>query len=335
MPLLTFGQVKASGISERVNMCATDSRFRDAVNRVVRWLLPYGNWWGTYRLARFCQTDDCLVMPGCVASLEAAFSCAIGLQIDSEWVPTHPGWNPSNCPDYRMRLQQFGTVPSKFSLCTPSTLRSFVGDSEDYGKTITFLGHDANGIWVRTRYNGAIQDGETVELEAPYADTTTVFSSVSAVRKDVTVDRVEVFSIAQGAAALTDFSRYEYWETTPSYQRYKVLACRRDDAECQSCERRELDCMVKMEFIPVQNDNDFLIISNLAAIEMGLEALKAKDDGDLALADAMLFGSQNNARFGAIPMLQQELRTYTADRTSFRVHIQGTVPLRQRLAGFI
>lgn len=334
MPLLTFGDLKATDISERINMCPTDERFRAAVNRVVRWLLLHGNWWGTYRLARLPLTDYCLVMPGCVASLEAVYSCDLGMEIQSEWTPTHPGWNPGGCCDYRLRFQQYGAVATQKSICTPGLIRSYAGNSGDYGKTITYLGYDTNSAWVQTVYNGALQDGETVVLADPYVDTVTTFSSVTAARKDVTLSRVMSFTHESDSETMEDLSQYEYWETNPSYQRYKVVGCRQT-SECESCGCDEIDCMVKMEFIPVRNDNDFLLISNLPALELALEALKAKDDGDIATADALMFGTKNNTRLGAIPMLQQELRTYTSDRTSFKCRVQGTAPLRRKLAGFI
>ena len=335
MNLVTFADLKATDIAERINMCSTDERFRSAVNRAIRWLMLHGNWWGTYRLARLPMTDYCLVMPGAVASLEAVYSCDLGMQVTSEWYPTHPGWNPGGSCNYRLSFQQYGTVATQKSICTAGVIRVYAGHAGDYGKTITFLGYDSNGAWVQTEYNGVLQDGETLVLADPYTDSATTFSNVTTVRKEVTLARVMAFTHTAGQTPQTNLSQYEYWETNPQYMRYKVIGCNTTANGCENCGCQEIDCMVKLEFIPVRQDNDFLMISNLSAIELALEALKAKDDGDYATADALMFGTKNNTRLGAIPMLQQELQNYTANRTSFKCRVHGTAPLRRQLAGFI
>lgn len=336
MPIYTFADLKATDLADRINLCPTDPRFREAVNRVIRMLLLHGNWWGTYRLVRLPFATRCLVTPGAVASLEAVYNCDIGLAIGSEWAPTHPGWNPNGNCGCRVGFEQYGTVPSAKSICSAGVIRSYASNSADYGKTITYLGYDANGAWVQTEYNGALQDGETVVLADPFVDTVTTFSSLAAVRKEVTAARVLTYVVPTGQAAAVDLSTYEYWETNPSYMRYRVRGCRcRCNSTCESCGCATLDCMVKLEFIPIRTDNDIVMIGNIPALELALEAMKLKDDGRYAEADALLFGSRVNTRLGAIPLLQQELRTYTSDRTSFKCHVQGTAPLRRAVAGMI
>lgn len=241
-----------------------------------------------------------------------------------------------------MIYEAFGTLPTAYAMCYPGKLRVYCSSQNDVGKKIRFLGHDINQAWVRMPNDGAIQDGEVITLKMPWADSQTIYRDVTGVQKDETAERVHVFYFSPGTAAMDLLSHYEYWETRPDYQRYRIpnyrglqTATCTDGTAGITCARQVIEALVKLEYQPIRRDTDYLLIGNIAALELGLEALKAKDDGDLAKADILLFGNIKNQRLGAIPLLQQELRTMTGDRFEGRVRLDQQQSMRRAMAGFI
>ena len=340
--LSTFQDLKDSGASHRINLCPDDTRFMAAANRVVMYLLAYGSWWGTVRRAQFCVDQDCFTLPGCVASLDGVYQCCEARAIHNQWYQFVPGSDPVVDGCAPMVYQHIGTLPTSYALCTGGIIRSFAASTLDIGKKLTFYGHDMSNLWVRSLVGGIMQDGETVTLGTPWIDTITCFKDVTAVQKELTSERVAVFHHPPGDSTLSPLATYEYWETRPDYQRYQLLnystagtATCTDGTAGTSCTRSVIEAMVKLEYQPIRTAKDYLLIGNLAAFELALEALKAKDDGDLVKADMLLFGDGRNKRLGAIPLLQQELRTMTGDRFTGRVNLQRAAPFRRVTAGFI
>ena len=340
--LSTYADLKESGISKRINLCPDDPRLMTAVNRLIQWLLAHGSFWGTVRRAQFCLDRECITMPGCVASLEAVFQCCHAGSVKGMWYQMIPGRVPASSCGEEMIYEAFGTIPTAYTMCYPGKLRVFCSSPADVGKTIRFMGHDVNRAWVRMPNDGVIQDGEVITLKQPWADSETIYRDITAVQKQETVERVYVYYTSPGTPNMELLSQYEYWETRPDYQRFRIphyrglpsVTCT-DGTAGISCTRQVIEALVKLEYQPIRRDTDYLLIGNLAALELGLEALKAKDDGDLAKADILLFGNIRNQRLGAIPLLQQELRTMTGDRFEGRVRLDNQQSMHRAMVGFI
>jgi len=145
---------------------------------------------------------------------------------------------------------------------------------------------------------------------------------------------VRVFSHPLGDDTLVAFGLYHYWETRPSYQRWKIVGYDQlSQAEC--CPQNQITARVKLQFVPVKYDDDLFLIQNRQAMEYAVQAMKAIDDGNNALADVLLYGSKDNLRIGAIPLLEQELRSNGGDRFTGNVKIVGNRATRRVMTGFI
>lgn len=335
--MITFGDLKnsPSTLPAKVNLCPTDPRFADLCNRAHSLLLDHGSWWGTEMEANLAVLDSCIVMPGCVQTILGLRGCERPIALENEWYRLTPGFNPQawlGCESLWWEYRD--NVPSFALLTRASILRVFANSARDYNRHIKFIGYDKNGVWVRTLQNGVLQDGEVVTLATPFADTTTEWGSVTAVIKDETEDAVRVFSHPFGDDTLTPFGLYHYWETRPSYQRWKIVGYSQlEQVNC--CPKQQVTARVKLQFIPVKYDDDLFLIQNRQAMEYAVQALKAIDDGNNAMADALLYGSRENLRIGAIPLLEQELRSNGGDRFTGNVQIVGTRATRRQMVGFI
>lgn len=287
--------------------------------------------------ANLAMLESCVVMPGCVQTILGMRACDRPIALENEWYRLLPGFNPQRWADgcsNGLWFEYRDNVPSFQQLYKPSILRVFTNSSRDYGRKIKFIGYDKNGVWVRTLQNGVLQDGEVVTLAAVFVDTLTSWISVTAVIKDETEDSVRVFSHPASDDTLTPFGLYHYWETRPSYQRWKIVGYRGlSDVNC--CPKNQVTARVKLQFIPVKYDDDLFLIQNRQALEYAVQAMKAIDDGNNALADVLLYGSKDNLRIGAIPLLEQELRSNGGDRFSGNVQVPGTRAMKRAMCGFI
>lgn len=340
---LTLGDLKNSELPSHLNFCPTDPRFTQKINRTLEWLLCCGSFDGTTRLMDLCVHERCVVLPGCVNTLLSVFPCHGARRIENNWYRMLPGYNPHRWEHGELWFEYRDNVPCFRPLCAPRVLRCFVAESTDRGKKIKFLGYDKNAMWVRTRQSGVMEDGEVVTFGNPFADTVTEWSSVTAVVKDETDSVVHVFSHAINDSTLLPFGTYQYWETKPSYQRYEVNAkheledacCHGNDGCGSHGHQNVVQAEIKLAFIPAKHDNDILPIGNRVAMEMAVMGVKALDDGDVARADALLFGDGRNMRIGAIPLLNQEIRTNTGDRFAANVRVGGPCGFRTIVRGFI
>lgn len=325
---LAFKQLKDSQLPATLNLCPDSPEFALKVNRALEWLLACGSFEGTIRLAEFCLEERCFTTPGCVQNVEAIRLSHSAARIENGWYRFLPGlstrWETGD-----LWFEYRDQIPSLRSLCRPCLLRAFASHPLDYGKTITFLGYDANNLWVRTLQSGVMADGELVTLASPFVETLTQFSSVTAVLKDETNAAVRVFSRPASSSNLEPFGVYEHWETSPSYQRYSVRG------NCLASFPQRVEAKVKLAFIPVRRDGDILPIGNRIAMEMAVMGVKAMDDGDLARADALLYGDARNKRLGAVPMLNQEIQTNTGDRFAANIRVGGPCGFRTIMRGFV
>lgn len=334
--LISLGDLKSGELPSLINLCKDDPRFTMKVNRALEFLLNCGSFWGTTRLAHFCVQDGCIVLPACLATIEAVRNCDRAVTIQSNWYRMLWGHGGHGCcGDGMYDFEYIDQVPSFNQLCAARVLRSFVADSTDYGKKIKFLGYDKNKRWVRTRQNGLMKDGEVVTFASPFVDTQTEWTSVTNAIKDETDDTVTVFSKALNEDVLHAFATYEYWETKPSYQRFRLHERIWNNANNGCCLNGTVEAEVKLAYIPVKYDDDLLPITNRIGMEMAVTGVKALDDGDLGRSDLLLFGDQRNKRLGAIAMLNQEIRTNTADRTATAVRVGGPCGFRTQMRGFI
>lgn len=336
MNLLTFGAVRnpPSTLPGKVNLCRDDPRFTDLVNRTSEWLTALGSWFDTTREVRLCVTDACVVLPGNIATLLAVRACHGPRRLENEFYTFLPTFHPDAWCNCGITFQYKDQVPSFHALCAPVLLRFFAASASDCGKQITVLGYDKNAIPIRTRFNGVWQDGETVTLAAPFADTVAEFTSWTATVKDLTNGRVTVFSHPAANDTLTPVAVYEAWETAPSYQRWRVHGYRQL-AEPGCCPANVVEAQVKLETLAVRNDADFLPVTSRPAMEMAVMGVKAMEDGDLGRADVLLYGNRDNGRLGAVPLLLNELRTRTDDRFAANVAVHGTASFNCLMRGFI
>jgi hypothetical protein len=143
----------------------------------------------------------------------------------------------------------------------------------------TIQGTDGSGQIVRlTNGSGVWSNGESVALDSSvaYVQTTTQFSSISAFTKPATNGPVKL--TAWDGVTETVLANYLFSDTTPSYHHYfshwlQTLTRLSDGVH------KIVRARCRKRFVPIAEDTDVLIISNLPAIkEMVIAAWKRESD---------------------------------------------------------
>lgn len=336
-------------------------------------MLNQGRWWGSVRLLNLCVTNGCLVMPREVANIEQTAFNGNPIPIYTSWyaftqnlarVETCNGCNAASnlsgscgstlyagCGHVQMR-DQGEAVSFAVTRGNNKKVRVYPASSADVGKKIIIQGYDSNKIWVRTSFDGAVQDGEQLTLALPYAESSTVWSEGAPVGviKDQTEQLVRLYSYNIDTGTEKLLAEYQPSETRPVYRRYQIpkyhaipkcYCCRNEDGEIVST----INTISKIAHVTLQNDNDWLVLENLAAYKAAMQAVKAYEENDLNTGNFHFFGSQAAPasqrsslrvvnRNGAIPLLNAELRTKTGDRTDAYVHYEADNSLPCLLRGF-
>jgi hypothetical protein len=293
--MLTFKQAKDSTELANVSgVCGSSEQFRSYLNKSVRMLMTRGNFWGTVQLMRFCVYNECLVWPRQVGTILALNTCGRPVNVWNNWFQfSHMGSQRDILSEgftidgYRcignLNMENQGTTPVYFQVpCGKNFyIRSYPGVRADIGKTITIFGIDSNGQEVRTKNaDGIWQDGETVVNALPFASTTKRYREITRVVRDKTSLPGRLFYYDPDNNVLRDCATYDPTDTAPDFRFTKIPGL--VNTRTPSCANgsMQVSALVKLQYVPVENDNDLVLISNLDAIGNMIQAIRKSDGGN-------------------------------------------------------
>jgi hypothetical protein len=313
---VTLGDAKTR-IAKHLNLCATDARTTEYINEAQRRLIESGKWKGTYGKFTICVTDGCIAWPRQIETIESvALNQNVGT-VRNDWFEfVESGYGLlDNKDNVGHQLIDRGESPTQKDMSgAGKKIRVYAFVAGDAGKTINIQGYDSNNNWVRTQSGSTYIDGETVTLVNGFVDTTTVFKSITGVRKDVTQANVQLYELTDASApTLVDLATYEPDETLPSYRR-SLIPSLGGAAGCEDGTDKKVAVTViaKLRFINAVNDTDVLMVSDLYAIKNMANAIKLEENRD--------FGAASEYRNLAFDSLQNQLANYMGD---------GAVPVLQ------
>lgn len=325
----------ADEIAEAANICATDlTRVCFYANKAVRRLLPKGKWKGTYQKYHLCTNQGCFTWPRQIETIESIALCGTPGTIRNEWYEFNEQ-GPGLFDGRHNNVDSIGagcggrchgnTLVDRGLACTfadligtEKQLRVYTDFPADDGKTITFRGYDDQRNLIRTNFGNT--EGETVTLAAGFVDTVYLgfWGVITQVIKDVTVGPVRVYEYNTVDATQRLIAMYESDETLPSYRRSYFPAAQITDDGSGACNKRSVDVMAKLKFIPVSKWDDFIMIGNLAAICEEIRAVR-KFENNL-VQEGLIYEQL------ALKYLNEELQNYLGDGTRVTLQIDGASP---------
>lgn len=298
---LSYGEAKGEiarvcGVS---GMAVTDPRVLVRTNQAIQELANEGDWPGVVDRWHVVTTDGHIVLPAFLDRLMQINLRGCPQTIASPWwqfVAYGPGTPDDSAQpefgrswvDERM-ISDLGEYPTQVALPEtggPWKLRvytavdeSIVTNGTGVAPYCTIQGLDQNDEIVRTRVSGTEWfSGERIALDwmQPYVESLQEFVSISAFTKIKTNGPVKL--TAWDGMTETVLSNYSFSDTTPSYHHYfsqwlQNLARAGGDA----CKIVRARC--RKRYVPVAEDTDILMISNLPALkEMVIASWKRDAD---------------------------------------------------------
>ena len=341
--MLTFKQAKDSiELANVSGVCGSSDAFRSYLNKAVRMLMTRGNFWGTVQLMRFCVYNQCLVWPRQVGTVLAVNSCGRQVNVWNNWFQfAHIGgrndWMGAgfsidgfNCRG-DLNLMNQGTTPVYFQIpCNQSLyIRWYPAVRADIGKTMTIFGVDSNGQVVRSKSaSGVWQEGVTIVGALPFVSTPMQFREVTRVVRDKTSGPGRLFYYDSINNVLTDCAVYDPTDTAPDFRFTKIEGMAFNRTCCGINGSKQVSALVKLQFIPVENDNDLVLIENLDAIGNMIQAIRKSDGGDSG------GGETDTAR--AVHEMNLELRDkFPQEQTPISIRPAGAVGAYRARLGMI
>lgn len=323
----TYGQVKDK-IGLPIGMGGSHPSLLPLVNEASKLLWDEGDWIGKFQIYKIKVSQDCngnrvITWPRQIETIEALQNCGspIGVRNTAfEFIENGPGSfdsmnNPSNWWGYGS--SGFGTgmrlLGDRAEVCTfvdvvprNKKIKAYNSVVADNGTTITIYGYDDYNNEVRTLVGGVWQSGETLTLNATTPPiTSSYFSVITGIQfgtnprnGDVIITQVDT----QNLNAETWLSTYAYDEEIPVYRRsiltgLPTLGNTIDTAQCQT-----VTAYVRMRYMPIAKDSDYLQIGNISALKDMLISLQKRDADKLQ--DAEIY------RQRALRALNNELNQY-------------------------
>ncbi len=297
--MITFRQLKTGAVGRASGLNVEGCDFLRYCNDAVRQLMNRGNWWATVQIMTGCVRDNCIVWPRGVAAILALNTCRDHTIVHNKWFSFRPldsSWH-SEMENYNRNgwagdliTESLNTTPVFNPIKSEGfTIRFFISQPSDAGKTVTVYGTDANGQNIRTqRADGTIQDGVQVALANPSVDTPFAIRHVSRMVKSETDGEVRAYQYNVAQGFMLDLALYQPSELNPEYVTSRIIGCRRGNFS--GCTER-VSAMVKLGFIPFKFNDDLVQIDNEDAIRDMLLSIRKKEQGDVAASRAFEISS--------------------------------------------
>lgn len=281
------------GIKAAAGACSSSADFLHLVNSVTRRLLKRGNFFETEIVLRICVHGCRIVYPSIVSTVLGLRFCGT-----REQMPIHNKWwsivGPRNCNaqwSSNIGVRDSNTVPTyrEISGNTGKLIRYYVVKNEDIGKTITLYGQKYGGQPLQTKVGDVWEMGETVTAANPFGTSASLVTKIDSVVRQPTQGLAYLYEYDAATDQLRDLAVYYPNETNPRF-RSSVIENVCSVPFCSDengVKTARVDALVKLEYQPLVNDWDFLLIDNLDAIALGMQAIKLEQAYDMAGAEAM------------------------------------------------
>lgn len=314
MNRLTLGATRPT-IARVIGTCQSDARVVSYLNEAQERLIPKGKWVGTLVRYRVCLNNSCITIPRQVETIEAWALCNFPGTVRNafyEFVENGPGLRTDKCGSPHQLIDRgtacvFNDMSGSNSFVN---VQSAVAEAAD--ARILIRGYDQNAQWIRTQEpaaSGTWIDGEYVAINTTGTRSVNKFSSVTETIKPVTKGPVNLYEWPQALGAnFQQIAYYESDETIPIYRRYLIPNIANSGTCCgaeSDCEDKSVTLLVKLRHMPVANDNDFLILGNIAALKLMVMAILKEERN--------LFDEAQAYEAKAVGELQNELSSYEGD----------------------
>jgi hypothetical protein len=355
---LTLADINNSRIPASLGECAGSARLIGWINEAQQRLLTKGLWFGTYAKYRMAAYGGVITMPPELATIESVavnhvpipyhdlfyeflengFGTRSRDQVGTSGGPALGGaTGVYGIPEanYRGSFPTFRDLTPNINNKKLVVICDLAAD-HTAGITMTVLGHDQNGNWIRST-----TDGETIVLaQSPGTMSTNFFSDIVGIQFSAQRSgQCWLYELDMVTNIQTMIGWYQWFETNPSYGRWLFpsiflptnTTCvppanwqqKWTAAEIPNpvspCSPALVEVIGKKAFIPVALPTDYLIIDCIPALKFMAQACKKEEDAVSTsdLQEAMGFETK------AVAELDDQLDHFLGSGRRIGLNIQG------------
>lgn len=273
-------------------LCADDTGGPGGTNRVVLRINEAGErlWQKlggkTIRCVRVCGHNGCITAGRDIQKiLKARIDGKFAHVFDKwyEFLEGGPGMLDDDSTNY-VDLIDRSQVVTQYDIPEPMRVMVFSDTAELSTSRMLIRGFDETNREVRTQVEGEWIMGEYVPITRDIGYyTRNKFSLITNILKPVTNGYVYLSAVtADDWSNPATFTRehlagYHPDETRPSYRRYSFKT---SAYQCVEDYDYRINALVKMKFVPLSHSSDPVIIDNMPAYKMMLQAMRYYDAGD-------------------------------------------------------
>ncbi len=292
---LQLSDVKASSIRNIAGVCVDSPEFVQTLNEITRKIMRRGGFWGTEVLLKLCLQGCRVVWPRMVGTVLGLRFCRSGAATlyNNHWSI----WGYRGCSWWNggwrggdVVVRDDGTRPcyNEITGNTGQFVTARIVHIADVGKKIRIFGtqfgnqpieeKDSTGAWV---------PGLTLTLTQAGVTTSMLITKITSVTKELTEGRVFLYQQDPSTSALYDLAVYEYNETNPAYRCSVIqnFGATQYFTDSNGIRKRSVEALVKLEFVPVRTDDDFVLIDNIEALKYAFQSFRLSEAGDDAGAE--------------------------------------------------
>jgi hypothetical protein len=271
--------------SEAMGVCQSDPMVRNYCNDAQERLLmdplcPEEGFWGgwvTLTLTGSVSNGSAYVTcPREIGRLIVTAVCQQPIHIRNgfyEYLNYGRGMYPKSCGKNCNAVFEAYERDNVFTLAdlqsTAQTVRLYPTDARDSGRRVLLQGEDANAQVVLTTdpISGKSAPGEYISLKFPFVDSANQYTKITGIQKDGTWGNVQFFQVDPATLTELPLSVMEPNEGSASYRRYLVSGIPNLQACCNATLGTvQLTAQGRLDFIPVENETDYLTIPNVPAL---------------------------------------------------------------------
>lgn len=300
-------------------MLASDPRVKTYTNYAIEELMNAGDWPMIVDRLRFTLTKKTFVMP---SDYDRMMYCTVDntpVQMQSPWfefvgygmelINSLPSAG-TNLNDQQWKgvldrdnAATFQEIPQDGNTYYPRIYAQTDERVDGVRPSIIIQGYDSNGDWIRTPDGaGGFIDGVSIEINgdtAPYyIQSDQSFSYVTGTIKPVTKKNVMLWASTVDGSIMWYIGQYAAGDTTPLYRQYSIPSMWFN----QELPVRTVVARCRRRYVPIRNDNDFLLISNLPALVSMVQGIYYRDAKDPA--------AYATYRQVSVKLLQEEAKAY-------------------------
>ncbi len=305
------------GIQAVAGACSNSADFLSLINTVTRRLLKRGSFYETDWLIKICFTGCKIRWPEIVGTVQGVRFCG-----KSEQAALRNNWwsiiGTRSCysnwqSDVTIQEGNSSPVVNDITGNEGKLIRYHVVKAADYGKKIWIYGTAFGGQPLQRLESGVWVDGIEITAANPFGTNAVLVQTITSIVREATVGMTYLYAYDSVADQLFDLASFTPNQTNPRFRTSivknicAVPSCETDDG----VRMRTAEALIKINYRPLVNDSDFLIISDLDALALGIQSLKREQANDIVGSQQMMAAAISELNFGTRekePELQTSIR---------------------------